>query len=566
MLDVKLTNARIRTMERDRPHAHSIGVLAGHIAGLDEEVAALPARTTVDCGGAALVPGFGDAHNHMAWFGQSLAELPLQHVATREELYREVAQRADATAEGEWVVASGYDTAAMGTHPDRDGLDRAAGGRPVWVKHRSGHMCVVSSAVLRMIGAEEDTADPEGGVIVRDAAGRPTGVLQERAQELVNELVLPTSVAELADALGRASSVYAAEGLTHVVEAGIGQGLIGRSPVEAAAYQLARRRGTLRTRVQLMVAADNMHTLLAHRDDGIDVGIDLGLSTGFGDDRLRLGPMKIWLDGSLIGRTASVSEPFCDHGHTRGLYQGSAEDMQELIVDAHRAGWRVATHAIGDDAVDLALDAFARAQQAAPWPQARHRVEHAGVVRPDQVARFARLGVTPVPQPRFLHTVGDTMRDALGQERVPWLYRHRSFLEQGVRVPGSSDRPVAPGAPLLGMESMVERTSSGGAVLGADERVHPEQALRAYTLEAAWANRDEHRRGTLTRGKLADLVLLDRDPADPGDTPIGDITVLATLLGGECVHGADAFPGLTTAGASTPESPDSRGRATAAGS
>ncbi|QUX27661.1 amidohydrolase [Nocardiopsis akebiae] len=548
MLDLKLTNARIRTVDDDRPFATVLGIAAGRVLGLDEEVADLPARRTVDCGGAVVVPGFGDAHNHMAWFGQSLAELELETVSTLDALYDAVARAAATLPEDTWIVGSGYDDALLGAHPDRQGLDRAGGGRPVWLKHRSGHMCTVSSAVLRQAGidtavSDTATADPEGGVIVRDGAGAPTGLLQERAQELVTALVMPYPVTELADALARASRVYASEGLTHVVEAGIGRGLIGRTPVEAAAYQLARDRGELLPRVELMVAADNMHPLGGHADDGIDTGIDLGLRTGFGDDRLRLGPMKIWLDGSLIGRTAAVTEPLCGHGH--GVYQNSPEEMRALVVAAHRAGWRVAAHAIGDDAVDVALEAFAEAQRALPRPDVRHRIEHAGVVRPDQLPRIAEAGLVPVPQPRFLYALGDGMAAAVGPDRVPWLYRHRSFLDHGLRVPGSSDRPVAPGAPLLGMESMVERVTASGTVLAADERVSAEQALRAYTMDAAWASRDEHRRGSLTPGKLADLVVLDRDPVDTAEEGIGTIRVLATLVGGECVHGADVLDGLT---------------------
>ncbi|MTE19857.1 amidohydrolase family protein [Streptomyces sp. TRM43335] len=547
MLDLKLTGARVRTVDDAHPRAHTLGVLHGRIVGLDDTVADLPARTTVDCHGATVVPGFGDAHNHMAWFGQSLAELDLSDADTPDAVHDAVARRAATLPADAWIVGSGYDDTVLGGHPHRTALDRAGGGRPVWLKHRSGHMCAVSSEVLRLAGVLAGTAaEPEGGVVVRDASGAPTGLLQERAQSLVTGLVQPYPVEELADAIGRASAVYASEGLTHVTEAGIGRGLIGRSPVEAAAYQLARERGTLATRVELMVAADNLHPLHAHPDDDITAGIDLGLRTGFGDDRLRLGPMKIWLDGSLIGRTAAVTEPLCGHDHTAGVYQDDPEAMRALVVAAHRAGWRIAAHAIGDAAVDLALDALDEAHRAAPRPGARHRIEHSGVVRPDQLRRYVDLGVTPVPQARFLHAVGDTMAEALGPDRTGWLYRHRSFLDHGLRVPGSSDRPVAPGAPLLGMQSMVERLSRDGAVLGPDERVTAEVALRAYTLDAAWVSLDEDRRGSLTPGKLADLVLLSDDPVETDGGRIGAIDVLATFVSGACAHGAEALEKTAT--------------------
>lgn len=330
-------------------------------------------------------------------------------------------------------------------------------------------------------------------------------------------------------------------------KAGVGLGLIGRSPVEAAAYQLARDRGTLQTRVELMAAADNLHPLHAHANDSITTGLDLGLYSGFGDDRLRLGPMKIWLDGSLIGRTAAVTEPFCNYDHPTGIYQNDPEEMRQLIVEAHRAGWRVAAHAIGDRAVDLALDAFADAQRAAPRPDVRHRIEHSGVVRPDQLDRYAELGVVPVPQAHFLYSVGDAMAQALGPARTPWMYRHKSFLDRGCRVPGSSDRPVAPGAPLLGMQSMVQRLSHAGLVLAPNERVTAEQALRAYTLDAAWASHDEGRRGSITPRKYADFVVLSDDPVDVNVAQIGAIEVIATFIDGVCVHGADALEASMTA-------------------
>ncbi len=546
MLDLKLTHARIRTVDDGRPLARTLGVLAGRVVGLDEDVETLPARTTLDCRGAAVVPGFADAHNHMAWFGQSLDELDLSEAGTLDALYDAVAARAAALPADAWVVGAGYDDTVMGGHPHRSALDRAAGGRPVWLKHRSGHMSAVSSDVLATAGVLGGTArEPDGGVVVRDADGAPTGLLQERAQELVTSLVLPVSLDALTGALSKAAAVYAAEGLTHVTEAGIGLGLIGRSTVEAAAYQLARERGTLPVRVELMVAGDNLHALAAHADDGVTTGLDLGLRTGFGDDRLRLGPVKLWLDGSLVGRTAAVTEPLCGHGH-RGVYQDSPDDMRALMVAAHRAGWRVAAHAIGDEAVDLALDTFAEAQTVAPRPDVRHRIEHSCVVRPDQLRRYAELGVVPVPQPYFLHAIGDTMAEALGPERTGWLYRHRSFLEHGLRVPGSSDRPVAAGAPLLGMQSMVQRLSRDGRLLGAGDRVSAEVALRAYTLDSAWASHEEDRRGSLSPGKHADFVLLSEDPTAVDADRIAAVEVLATFVAGTCVHGADTLDELAS--------------------
>ncbi|WP_461188525.1 amidohydrolase [Arthrobacter sp. Z4-13] len=546
MLDLKLVNASIFTMAKAAPTASAMGVLNGRIVGFDEDILQLPAQSTLDCGRAVVVPGFGDSHNHMAWFGQSLAELDLSGCRTLDEVYDAVSRFAPDLPDGAWVVGSGYDDTVMGGHPHRDNLDQSAPGRPVWLKHRSGHMCTVNTEVLKRTGILDGSAAvPEGGTVVRDSDG-PTGLLEEQAQKLVTALVVPYAVTDLADAIGAASEVYASEGLTHVVEAGIGSGWIGRSPVELAAYLEARRRGLLKTRVQLMAASDALHPLQSHPADGISFGLDLGIASGFGDDQVRLGAMKIFIDGSLIGRTAAVTEPFCDHGHGTGSFQLSLEELTRRIVDAHSSGWNVAAHAIGDSAVDVALDAFAAAQQKLPRAEARHRIEHAGMVRPDQLSRFASLGITPVPQPHFLFEVGDTMAAAVGPERVPWLYRHKSFLELGVRVPGSSDRPVASGAPLLGMQSMVTRRSAGGTTVSPQERVDAGTALRAYTVDAAWTAGEEDQRGTLESGKLADFVFLSAHPADVAAEEIGRIAVLATVLGGSCVFGQDYLDELET--------------------
>jgi predicted amidohydrolase YtcJ len=233
-----------------------------------------------------------------------------------------------------------------------------------------------------------------------------------------------------------------------------------------------------------------------------------------------------------------MHEVFCDR-HSHGYFQDDPDLLRSLMMRAHATGWRIAAHAIGDRAIDLALDAFAEMQRAHPRPGARPRIEHAAVTTPEQIARMAELGVTPVPQARFLYEIGDTMAAAVGPDRAAGLYRHASFLRAGLRVPGSSDRPVAAGAPLLGMQSMVQRLSSRGAVIGPDERVDAATALRAYTLDAAWIAGEERGRGSLTPGKLADFVLLTDDVTAVEPERIADVGVVATFVGGRCVHGAE---------------------------
>ncbi|WP_168582634.1 amidohydrolase [Gephyromycinifex aptenodytis] len=537
-IDLLITGANVVTLDDERPRSGAIAIHRGRVLTCDErEIEALRPAVTVNAAGATVVPGFGDAHNHMAWYGLSLDEIDLIGVTDMERLYALVAERAKQLPPEQMVIGSGYDDNVLGGHPDRDRLDEAAGGRPVWLKHRSGHMCTVNGTMLERLAVDEVI---EGGLVVRKG-GRPTGLLEEQAQNLVVSLVTPYPLDTITDALARASTVYAGQGLTHVTECGIGAGWLGKSPLELAAYQRCLQQGRLAVRAQVMPCVSALHSVHGHEEDGIDFGLDLGMRTGFGDEHLRLGAMKIWTDGSMLGRTAAMQDPYeCRCGSDgvagSGYLQDDPERMRTQIVAAHAAGWDVAAHAIGDAAIEFALDAFAAAQQACPRPDARHRIEHAGVVSDAAIIRFQRLGVTPVPQMRFLYDLGDSMVTAVGQQRSHLLYRHASFLAAGVRVPGSSDRPVADGRPLAGIATMQDRLSSSGALIGADERVEAMTALRAYTTDAAWMARDEHRRGRLSPGMLADLVLLDTDITAAPPENVADAVVLATLLGGHATH------------------------------
>jgi predicted amidohydrolase YtcJ len=533
--DLLLVNANVLTMDPARPRARSVAIAGGRIIALDPGPADLRAREVADLAGATVLPGFHDAHNHMAWFGLTLSEADLRPTVTRTlaDLYAAVTRQAGATAEGDWVIGAGYDQNKLGAHPDRDGLDRAAPGRRVWLRHTSGHMCVVSSAVLANLGLADRAVDVPGGKVVTDAAGRPTGLLQETAQELVADLVRPYPVPVLAEAIDRAGAQYLSEGITSVTEAGIGGGWIGHTPVELAAYQAARDRGQLRVRVELMVVSDVLHPLAADPGDGLELGLDLGIRTGFGDDWLRIGAMKIFTDGSLVGRTAAMHDDYAGPPGNRGYLQADAAELTGTIIAAHRSGWQVAAHAIGDRAIDLALDAYAEAQRRYPRADTRHRIEHFALSRPDQVQRTAELGVIAVPQGRFASELGDGMLAAIAPARHDWLYRQQSLLAAGLTLPGSSDRPVVTGAPLLGVHDMVNRRTATGEPFNPGEAITAEQALRAYTSGSAYASHAEHRRGMITPGKLADLVVLSEDPTAVSPDRIAGLSVLATLVDGE---------------------------------
>lgn len=544
--DLLLVNANVRTMDPARPRATAVAVAAGRIVGVGdatpEMAGGVSAGNVIDLKGATLIPGFHDAHNHMIGFGLSLTEIDLR-VDSLDELYARVAAKAAVTAAGEWIIGSGYDQTKTGAHPHRDMLDRIAPYHRLWLKHTSSHMCVVNTLVLRDLGIGEDAPRVDGGRVATDAGGRPTGLMEERAQELVGNLTHPYPLATLTDAVAVAGERYLREGLTSVTEAGVGGGWIGQSPIELAAYVAAREQGRLHVRAELMVVSDAFHALTAHPSDGIETGIDLGLRTGFGDDWLRLGPMKIFTDGSLVGRTAAMSAPYDgDPGNgdidNRGYLQGDAAHLTAAIIAAHQAGWRVAAHAIGDRAIDLALDAFDAAAARYPRHDPRHRIEHFAAARPDQVARVAALGVIPVGQGRFATEIGDGMLASVGQDRHSWLYRQRSVLDAGVVLPGSSDRPVVTGAPLLGIHDMVNRRTASGAAFNAGEAITAEEALRAYTWGSAYASHAEQAKGSIGVGKLADFTVLSEDPIAVSPDRIADLEVIATIIGGELRYSA----------------------------
>ncbi|MFF9118718.1 amidohydrolase [Streptomyces massasporeus] len=543
-IDTILTGLTAHTMNPDRPTARAIGLNQGRIIGLDEELAGVRARQTVDLFGACVVPGFNDAHNHMALYGLTRSEIDLSHsrIRTLEDLYDAVAERARHMPEDQWLMGFGYDQNRLGGHPHRVVLDQIAPRHRVWLRHVSGHLAVVNSRVLKGIGPSAvERAVAVRGRIVTDDGGEPTGLVEEGAIDLIRALAYPHSTAELTEAVIRASRDYVREGITSSTEAGVGTGWVGHSPIEVAAYQQARAMGALDVRIQLMVAHEALHELDTHATDPPGSRLDLGLHTGFGDEWLRLGAVKIFADGSLSGRTAALSQDYVGTRNQRGELRFEAEELTRRVVWAHATGWQVAVHALGDRAIDVVLDAFEAAQRAYPRTDARPRIEHCGLTRPDQLARLRALGVIPVPQAVFVERSGSAVVAAVGRERAGWAHRHRTFLDAGLTVPGSSDRPFASGAPLRGIHAMVNRTTDTGDVLGKGEVISPWEALYAYTLGSARAGFDEGAKGSIEPGKLADLAVLERDPTIVPPDTIKDISVLATLVGGRFVYDAAGF-------------------------
>ncbi len=533
--DLILDNATVITIDETRPRAGSIAVLGERIVAVGEigEFRGTEA-ITVDLGGRTVVPGFNDAHNHMQAFGAGLNEVALHpdRVRSVSELVAAIGTRAAETPVGVWVIGTGYDDNKLleRRHPTRHELDAVSPDNPVLVNHTSGHFCVVNSAAMRLARIGEVPV-PEGGVVATGDDGQPNGLLEEQAQTLVRTLLHPRAVADLVQNLGAASDVYLSEGITSAQEAGVG-GILGTAePLELAAYQQARRSGRLRVRVTLMPAVETLHGGAHHPDDEEPFALDLGLHTGFGDHWLKFGPVKIFADGSLIGRTAAMFDDFEGEPGNRGYFQMAEATLHRLIIRAHRAGWQVATHAIGDRAVASVLDAYEEAQRQLPRTDPRHRIEHCGMCRAEDVARIAALGVVPVPQGRFINEIGDGMLRAVGS-RHPDCYRQRSFLDAGVPLPGSSDRPVVKGAPLLGIHDMVNQRTADGQPFNPQEAITAEEAVRSFTLHSAHAAFDEADKGSIEVGKLADLTVLDRDITAIDPAGIADTTVEATVVGG----------------------------------
>ncbi|MGH1489743.1 MAG: amidohydrolase [Acidimicrobiales bacterium] len=534
--DLVLDNANIITIDESRPRAGSIGIVGQRIVAVGEvgELADVQAGEAIDLGGKTVVPGFNDAHNHMQAFGAALNEVALgaEHVRSVEEIVSAIAERAQQTPEGVWVIGTGYDDNKLAErrHPTRYELDAVSPDNPVLLNHTSGHFCVVNTAAMRLARIGEVEV-PEGGVVATGDDGLPNGLLEEQAQTLARTLLHPRAVADMVQNLGAASDVYLSEGITSCQEAGVG-GILGiDEPLELAAYQRARAAGRLRVRVTLMPSVETLHGGGHHPDDDEPFALDLGLHSGFGDQWLKFGPVKIFADGSLIGRTAAMFDDFDGEPGNNGYFQMDEAKLHGLIIKAHRSGWQVATHAIGDRAVSSVLDAYAEAQQQLPRTDTRHRIEHCGMCRSEDVARIAELGVIPVPQGRFINEIGDGMLRAIG-ERAPDCYRQRSFLDAGVVLPGSSDRPVVAGAPLLGIHDLVNQRTDSDQPFNPHEAITAEEAIRSFSLHSAYAAFDEADKGSIEVGKLADLTVLDRDITNIDPSGIAETVVEGTMVGG----------------------------------
>lgn len=529
---------RFWTGNAEHPEASSLAVHNGRIIAVDE-VSGLNAREEFSFGDSRVIPGLHDAHHHTLGTGEQLANVDLRYpaVTSLDELYAALAERAQTLPKDAWVRGSGYDQNRLGAHPTAEGLDKVTGGRPAIIEHVSHHMLVANTAAFERAGAvgREGYADVPGGRVLREEDGRAEGLLQENAGDRIRLEAAKVTEKETIEALRLASNQSLEYGLTSLTEPGI---LVGGAPGMNSpvlnVYQKAIVQGALQPRMTIMPFHNVLHELELNAE-GMQT-LDLGVRTGFGDDRLRFGPVKIISDGSLIGRSAAVHQCYCGEADNKGLMVVDPEELLEIIPAYHRAGWTVATHAIGDRAIDNALDGVEAALNDSPR-QARHRIEHFAIATDAQVERAARLGVIPVPQGVFISEFGDGILESIGEERSNGTYRMRSLLDAGIIVPGSTDSPVSDANPFVSMHDLVNRKTSSGADFAPNEKVTIAEALRAYTYGSAYAIDAEDSVGTLEVGKLADFVALSEDILTIDSLSINSVAPTATVIGGDLLFG-----------------------------
>ncbi len=525
--DLVLLNGNFHTMDRQRPRAAAAAIAGDRFlaAGSNEEMQALlaPGGRVVNLRGATVVPGFIDAHIHFLSYGLSLQEIDLSGVATLPSALERVRQRAVDTPAGQWLTGRGWDQSVWegGSFPTAAQLDAVAPQHPVFLARKCGHAAWVNSRALELMGITAETADPDGGEIVRDSGGGPSGILLERA--------MGPAYCMLTEPPAKAA-VAAVREAQRVVNR---MGIVGVHTKEAAAslraFQQLRADGelTLRTVAQIPV-------------DELDSAIRLGLRTGLGDEFLRIGGVKVFSDGALGPRTAWMLAPYEGEPNNLGIAVTGADEMADIVARATQAGLAVVTHAIGDRANRMVLDALEKSRRAGQGLHLRHRIEHAQLLHPDDIDRFEHLDIIASVQP--IHATQDMrIADRYWGARSRYAYAFRTLWDSGARLAFGSDAPVETPDVIQGIHAAVTRMRADGSPGGdgwyAEERLTVSEAVWAYTMGAAYAGGTETSQGSITPGKLADLVVLSQDIFTVHPMAILETDVEATLFGGAFVWG-----------------------------
>jgi len=515
--DSAVLNANIVTLNPKKPRAEALAVKDGKIlaVGSNDEIKAYVGGGTMvlDLKGKSVVPGFVDCHVHMASFGQQLQYVDLRGVQSIEEMKEKIRDYAEKNSKKRWILGGRWDHErfAEKRFPTRWDLDEAVSEKPVFLVRVCGHVGVANTKALELAGITRATIVPGGKVDLDEASGEPNGVLRENALNLIWRVVPKPSERELEEALIQACWKAAEEGLTTVH-------WIVDSAEELRLIQKLYMDGKLPLRVYLGIPAKLL-----------DLAVKLGLATGFGNDMLKLGFIKIFADGSLGARTAALKEPYKDKPETSGMLLLSQKKLNRLVLKAHKAGWQVAVHAIGDKAIESVLKAFSKAFRECPNVGLRHRIEHCSVLNPRLIRRMRRLGLIASVQPHFI--VSDFwVVERVGEQRARWVYPFKTLIKEGIVVASGSDCPVEPISPLLGIWAAVARKTFK------EESLTVEEALKTYTVNAAYASFDENVKGTIEVGKHADFVVLSEDILAVPPDRIRDVKVEMTVVGGKIVY------------------------------
>jgi predicted amidohydrolase YtcJ len=527
MAELCLINGSFHTQDASRPHASAVAMGYGRFlaVGSDDEILSLsrPGTRLIDLEGRRVLPGLTDAHFHYYDWALGLRRLPLADAGSLSDLLERLAHKASVTPFGHWIVGQGWNEMHWPSPrmPARSDLDAVAGKHPVILWRSDMHLAAVNSLALQEAAITGDTADPPNGIIDRDASGRATGILRELAINLVRDVIPPPSGDETVAAMRTGLGLLHHLGLTGVHDFRIMGGAGG--PPAFRAYQRLHAAGELALRLWMQLPIE-----------GLDDAIALGLRTGFGDDRLCVGHVKLFSDGAQGARTAWMLEPYRDTGQV-GLPLAPMEEIARAVRRASQAGLAVAAHAIGDRAVRELLTTFEQAQQdngesASAPPLAPHRIEHVQNIRPDDVVRLGRLGIVASVQP--VHVVDDIpmLEQSVGQ-RGRFSYPFRDMLDAGITLALGSDCPVADPNPMWGIQAAVTR---GGWYPA--QRLTVSEAIWGFTMGPALATGRGAKLGSITPGKLADLVVLDRDIFTIEHNEIAEAEVVMTVFDGRVVY------------------------------
>jgi predicted amidohydrolase YtcJ len=527
--DLIVLNGRVYTSDPASPSVEAFAVENGRFTavGRSDDVSNLrTARTEVlDARGRTVVPGFIDAHSHPAWGGVSellAVNCDLRSIA---EITDAIHKRAASTPPGEWIIGFKYDDTKTRDKRRlrREDLDQAAPNNPVQVQHRGGHLQWYNSRAFALAGVTVDTPDPPGGRFVH-RNGQLDGCVEEKASEVLFKIIPMTiTPAQVQAGIALMSKLMTAAGLTSVTDAEC-------SPEFLAGYQDAYHAGDLRFRTYVLAQgyAPIFKALTS-----------AGIRGGIGDDYLRLGGAKWLADGSAQERTMRMSTPYVGRPNDYGILTMTQEEIDQAADEADRYGFQIGIHANGDVAIDMVLKAYERVKARGPRREPyRPRIEHCSLVNPDLLARIKKVGAVPTPFYTYVYYHGDKWAE-YGDEKMRSMFAHASFFEYGIPVASGSDYIPGPYEPMMALQSMVTRKDMAGRVWGANQRITLEQALQVCTINAAYASFDEHVKGSITPGKLADFVVLEKDPHGVNPDEIVGIKVLRTVVGGKTVHSLD---------------------------